>query len=439
MELKKSSDIPIKKKNIQFSEASFSTYGIKSKSYDSIEKKRVVVEYEIELEPLGRGSFATVYKGIDCQTGEIVAIKKISLDKLSTVKINRFIPELDMAISLDNHNVLKSFRKLRTERHLYIVSEYCDEGTLVEAIGALKLITDHIEREKKVKTILVQLKDAMKYLADKKILHRDIKPANILFKREDNEIVLKLADFGFSKYFDINFEEDINPKDMMTMTVCGSPIYMAPEMILNKKPSIKSDLWSFGVVMYEMLYGFNPYNSPTTCDMLAKRMINQTIEYEKIFCEDCIILLKSLLTVEPEKRIGWKDFFKCKWFIEAEKMIIVDNESLPFEFQLSDEDDLQKTEKKSQTGSNECYFNNDVDFLMKNKKKIIPKIKTFGKINLPSSKEKSISYEFDDDNYVFIEKDQLDNSNNEICQSYSGSYIRIVSGLSPYWPFSKSY
>ena len=426
MELKKSNTVPIKKKSIRFSEI------VQPKPYrlskgigdDHSDKNSLNCEYEMETESIGQGNFGVVYKGIDCETGDIVAIKQILLHKLTKTMITKFLAELDLAVTLYHKNVLRSFKKLQTERHLYIISEYCDEGTLVEAITALKLIHNPEERENKVKAILVQLKDAMKYLADIKILHRDIKPANVLFKKENGEIVLKLADFGFSKFFDINFEDDKNIKNTMVMSVCGSPIYMAPEMILNKKPSVKSDLWSFGVVMYEMLYGWNPYNSPTTWDMLAKRMMSQEIDFDNIFSEDCISLLKSLLSTDPEKRIGWKDFFKSNWFSEPEKMTVENDESIPFQIDLNEDEILSVDE--------------DADFIIKNKERIIPKTITKNKLYSSSPTLKSVAYDFDDD-YIFVNKDNINSSTNEIYQSYSGSYIRIVSGLSSYWPFSKSY
>ena len=405
MEIKKSDVIPIikKKKNLRFSDSI-----IFSKSCDKIHHKPSDCEYELENDPIGRGSFAIVYKGIDCYDGKDVAIKQISLDKLSTAKIEKFILELDLAVSLDHLNILKSYKKLKTSRHWYIVSEYCDEGTLVECIRSLIIIDNFIEKERKVKNILVQLKDAMKYLADRKILHRDIKPANILFKREDNEIILKLADFGLSRYLEMNIEE-IDQSYNMTMTVCGSPIYMAPEMIVDKKPSINSDLWSFGVIMYEMLYGLNPYNSPTNCNMLAQRMINQKIVFKEIYSKECLNLVKSLLIVNPVDRIGWKDFFKSKWFDDPDKMIIEEDDDIQFDLEL------------------------DIHPRKREESNIIP-----SKYKKMNNMMKSVNYDFDED-YVIINQTDIKEIDNEIYQSYSGSYIRIVSGLSSYWPFSKSY
>ena len=402
MELKKSESIPIlkKKKNLRFSE---NEKLFSSRSYLENNKKISDCEYEMEIDPIGKGSFAFVYKGIDCYDGKEVAIKKISLDKLSKIKMDKFILELDLAVSLEHPNVLKSYKKLKTSRHWYIISEYCDEGTLVDVIKALKLVSSFEEKEKKIKNILVQLKDAMKYLIDRKILHRDIKPANILFKKEDNEIILKLADFGLSRYLEVDIEE--TDEDPMNMTVCGSPIYMAPEMIVDKKPCIKSDLWSFGVIMYEMLYGINPYNSPTSCDMLAKRMMNQKIVFREYYSKECLELVRSLLVVDPTNRIGWKDFFKSNWFNDSSRMIVHRNidDEIQFDLELDNNTKTAPLEYKN-------------------------------KINIT----KSVNYDFDED-YVVINPSDIKEIDNEIYQSYSGSYIRIVSGLTSFWPFSKSY
>ena len=203
--------------------------------------------------------------------------------------------------------------------------------------------------------------------------------------------------------------EEIDQSYNMTMTVCGSPIYMAPEMIVDKKPSINSDLWSFGVIMYEMLYGLNPYNSPTNCNMLAQRMINQKIVFKEIYSKECLNLVKSLLIVNPVDRIGWKDFFKSKWFDDPDKMIIEEDDDIQFDLEL------------------------DIHPRKREESNIIP-----SKYKKMNNMMKSVNYDFDED-YVIINQTDIKEIDNEIYQSYSGSYIRIVSGLSSYWPFSKSY
>ena len=87
----------------------------------------------------------------------------------------------------------------------------------------------------------------MKYLLENKIIHRDLKPQNILVTNLGD---IKITDFGFARYFD---------NDMVIRTICSSPLYMAPEIMKNKKYDLKSDLWSVGIILYEMLVGQAPF------------------------------------------------------------------------------------------------------------------------------------------------------------------------------------
>ena len=161
------------------------------------------------------------------------------------------------------------------------------------------------------------MKEALKYLHKSNIIHRDLKPMNILMTKIDmsttKEVVVKLADFGFARYFESKPQNSSGFDDMVS-TICGSPIYMAPELLIDMKYNTKADLWSFGVIMYELLYGVNPYNYPKSIAHLRKVMVEQKIVFEKIYSSCCISLLKKLLQVNPEERISWNDFFTHKWF-----------------------------------------------------------------------------------------------------------------------------
>ena len=380
--------------------------------------------YEIDKDPIGRGAFAVVYKGIDCLTGNTVAIKKISLtqDKIrkNIQHYKKLQLEIDNTVKLYHPNILKYYKGFKTDNNFYMITEYCDSGTLVDVIESLKLIKKPEDKELKTKIILVQLKDGLNYLLENHILHRDIKPANILFTREDDELLLKIADFGFSKSVDTKFQEE--QQIDMKMSFCGSPLYMAPEILLTGKSSLKSDLWSFGIIMFEMLYGHNPYNTATTIEMLKTKMTNENIfsddKFEKIYSTDCIKLLKSLLICDFIKRLEWKNFFKSQWFKETRKMI-VEEDNLPFEMELLDS---MQDEKKLSDDS--------ADSLIKNKQFIVPKSKSPRLYNSTPG-NKNISFDFSED-YIVVDKEKLNSSNNEMYQSYGSSYIRIITGISSF-------
>ena len=137
------------------------------------------------------------------------------------------------------------------------------------------------------------------------IIHRDLKPQNILISDIGD---IKITDFGFARYFD---------NDLLIQTICGSPLYMAPEIMKNQKYDYKSDLWSVGIIFYEMLIGYTPYKSKNIYELIRK-IENDNIDIPNKFhlSIDCKNLLFALLKKNPEERISWEDFFNHKIFLD---------------------------------------------------------------------------------------------------------------------------
>ena len=124
----------------------------------------------------------------------------------------------------------------------------------------------------------------------------------------DEKLIVKLADFGLAKNF-ANCDVD------MTKTYCGSPLYMAPELITRKEYNSQADLWSFGIVMYQLLFGVHPNNASKFEDLLHNLKTKEIdFHIRNNYSKPCIDLLKKLLTKNPQKRIGWDDFFNHIWF-----------------------------------------------------------------------------------------------------------------------------
>lgn len=141
---------------------------------------------------------------------------------------------------------------LKTPNNFYFIYEYCNGKTL-EA----KLKEENKIPEGEAMRIFRQLLEAFKILNKYNIMHRDLKPDNIFF-HDGN---LKLGDFGFCK--------TLMTQDDMTSTMLGSPIYMAPEVLRGEIYTVKADIWSLGVVLYEMLYGVCPFESNSIAKLIA--------------------------------------------------------------------------------------------------------------------------------------------------------------------------
>ena len=262
----------------------------------------VVNEYIINRKRIGKGSFSTIYKGYSTKNNKIYAIKEITIDKKqnkSNVK-----RELNVLKTLNNPYIVKLHDVIidTNYNNIYFILDYYPKGDLAKFLNHKPL------KEKYCRKYMKQLAEGLEYLLNKDILHRDLKPQNILLTNEYN---IKITDFGFAKQI---------TKNTLITTLCGSPMYMAPEIINKQDYDIKSDLWSVGVILYEMAYGYVPFNVGTFLELI-KKINSKDIDFthKKInLSENCLVLMKGLLTKDPTKRIEWEDFFNNKWFLNDE-------------------------------------------------------------------------------------------------------------------------
>lgn len=171
----------------------------------------------------------------------------------------------------------------------YLVYQFCNGGTLADHIRNQKRLTE-LEAIK----IFLQLRAGFEVLFEEKILHRDLKPSNILFHNG----VVKIADFGFCKEM---MEND------MAQTMVGSPIYMAPEILKGSVYDHRADIWSLGVILYEMMYGFCPYQE-NSITKLINLIDNNLLKFppEISISNHVKILMKRMMTIKYRERISPK-------------------------------------------------------------------------------------------------------------------------------------
>ena len=270
-----------------------------------------VGDYVVFKKRIGKGAFSTIYKGYHKHTKEMVAIKEISLETLNKFE-GQLKRETTIMKQMNHPNIVKLWETIIDDKtdSIYLVMEFFDRGDFSKFLNHRPL------REKYAIKYLKQISQGIKYLLDRKIIHRDLKPQNILVSATGT---LKITDFGFARYFD---------NDILIQTICGSPMYMAPEIMKNKKYDHKSDLWSIGVIFFEMLTGKPPFKAKNIYELI--RVIeNDPIEIPTKFTlsKECKKLLFSLLEKDPIKRISWQDFFthellqECDPFEEENKLM----------------------------------------------------------------------------------------------------------------------
>ncbi|EFP00635.1 CRE-UNC-51 protein [Caenorhabditis remanei] len=256
---------------------------------------------------LGHGAFAIVYRGRYVDKPEVpVAIKAIAKKNISKSKnlLTKEIKILKELSSLKHENVVALLKCTETPTHVYLVMEFCNGGDLADYLQQKTTLN-----EDTIQHFVVQIARALEAINKKGIVHRDLKPQNILLcnhSRTQNphfsDITVKLADFGFARFLN---------DGVMAATLCGSPMYMAPEVIMSMQYDAKADLWSIGTILFQCLTGKAPFVAQTPPQL--KAYYEKTRELRPNIPEWCSPnlrdLLLRLLKRNAKDRISFEDFF----------------------------------------------------------------------------------------------------------------------------------
>lgn len=248
---------------------------------------------------LGKGSYSTVYLARDSTTNKYYACKQTSRKKVDASAFQRRLLDNEAAImkSIHHPNILHVYDLFVTENNYYLITDYCDQGDLDQFMEDNRI--KYFEEWQAVH-YLRQLMRGFVELRKHKILHRDLKLANIYVNKGE----LVIGDFGFSK----------SGTDLGTSKL-GTPLTMAPEVLFPEagkvKYNSKADLWSIGVIFYQLLFGVWPFYG-TNQDQLKNNIVERSdknLTFPRPVSSDSQNLLQRLLAFYPLKRIDWQDFF----------------------------------------------------------------------------------------------------------------------------------
>ncbi|EXB39680.1 Serine/threonine-protein kinase ULK3 [Morus notabilis] len=257
------------------------------------QKPLIVREYVIKSK-LGGGCFSTVWKAQHIVNGDqVVAVKQVHLSRLNRHLRTCLDCELNFLSSVNHPNIVRLFHVFRDKDCIFLVLEYCSGGNLASYISQHGRVQEQIARR-----FMQQLGAGLEILHSHHIIHRDLKPENILLSGTEEDPVLKIADFGLSR--------SVNPGEYAE-TVCGSPLYMAPEVLGFQSYDEKVDMWSLGAILFELLNGYPPFRGRNNVQVLKNIKSSTRLPFSKVILPglnpDCVDMCLKLLSLNP----GWVD------------------------------------------------------------------------------------------------------------------------------------
>eukprot|EP00296_Roombia_truncata_P000160 JP435823.1.p1 GENE.JP435823.1~~JP435823.1.p1 ORF type:complete len:353 (+),score=95.56 JP435823.1:59-1117(+) len=258
-------------------------------------------DFELK-EILGTGSFGKVRLVRHKSSSFVFAMKQLSKSLiLRTKQLEHIMAEKNILASLAFPFIVSYYGSMQDDRYLYLNLEYVIGGEFFTHLRSANRFPNDTARFYAASVVL-----AFEHLHDTNIIYRDLKPENLLL---DHQGYLKVTDFGFAKIID---------PTVKTWTLCGTPEYLAPEIILNKGHGKAVDWWALGVLIYEMLVGYPPFYSEDRM-ALYQNILSGKIEFPRHVSRQARDLISKLLTADLTRRLGTlrhgsKDIRRHPWF-----------------------------------------------------------------------------------------------------------------------------
>lgn len=251
---------------------------------------------------LGTGSFATVKSAVNKTSGETWAIKCIDKASLAPDDEEALKVEVKVLEMVKHTNIVHLKEVFDCSKTFYMVMEEMKGGELFDRI---------VEKEKytegEAAQVVVTLAKALKYCHGLGVVHRDLKPENLLYATSAEDSEIKIADFGLAKL--------LNGESMM-QTACGTPGYVAPEILEGKVYDEAVDIWSLGVIAYILLCGFPPFydeNNAALFTAIKSGSFDYPSPYWDSVSNNAKDLINKMLIVDPKKRLTANDVINHPW------------------------------------------------------------------------------------------------------------------------------
>ncbi|VEU22073.1 DEKNAAC103054 [Brettanomyces naardenensis] len=246
--------------------------------------KYSLTDFEI-VRTLGTGSFGRVHLVRSVHNGRYYAMKVFRKSRVVNAKQIEHTNDERRILAITHHPfITRLWGTFQDCKSIFMIMDYIEGGELFTLLRRSRSFPNQVAKFYTAEVLL-----ALEYLHSKNIIYRDLKPENILLARSGH---IKLADFGFAKEVETN-----------TYTLCGTPDYIAPEVIAFQPYNKAVDWWSFGILIYEMLAGRTPFYDPSPIKTYEK-ITRCHVHYPSTFHPDAVSLLKGLITKDVTYRLG---------------------------------------------------------------------------------------------------------------------------------------
>ncbi|XP_077486578.1 aurora kinase C-like [Amblyomma americanum] len=245
--------------------------------------------------PLGNGQYGSVYLARKKKTKFVVALKVMFKSKLAKYSMeNQLRREIEIQSHLRHPNILCLYNWFHDETRIYLILEYAPQGELYHRLRLARRFTDQ-----QAATYVYQLCQALKCCHSLKVIHRDIKPENLLLGLNGE---IKLADFGWS----------LHAPTSRRVTLCGTPVYLPPEMVEQCAYDEKVDHWCLGILIYEFLVGKPPFNG-NTMEKISEEILRGQVQFPDHVGADARDVIGKLLQRRAKDRISLDEVLAHPW------------------------------------------------------------------------------------------------------------------------------
>lgn len=253
---------------------------------------------------LGKGSFGEVRLVRHILTNQYYALKTINKTKLQRqASLQVLLREVEIHKTLQHPRIIRLYSHLEDADNIYLLLEYAASSNLFRDIRQAGRI-----EEERAKRYFKQTSEGLKFLHDMSIVHRDLKPENLLL---DTDYNIKICDFGWS----------FKGTETRT-TFCGTHDYMAPEMLRGVGHSAQVDVWALGVLLYEMLHGYPPFNSKSESEK-SRQIANVEYRCDFYISRKAVDLISKLLVKDPAQRLSLAEILRHPWLLSSKYSQIV--------------------------------------------------------------------------------------------------------------------